>query len=415
MTPLQIESLLNSTGKQITNSANGKSLSRINIYSALLSIDDISPEVELISPVDNLVSSNGNKTLICNVSDWQLKNLTLSVWNSSGLYYNETKNISGKTNQSEFNLTKMPDGNYNWNCLAFDNVSNSAYSTNNFSVTIGGINLELSSPENNSETNTATIDFICNVTSSNDRELKNMSFFIFEGGVLLRNTSLNISGIINGSIFSYTLIDEVNYTWGCETYSNESDYSAKNYTIRYEKITTPAPRTSSGGGGGGGSTIISLAESQLSSGVSKKFNSGEKVNIKINNQNHSLQLNKILNNSVNLTIRSEPIVIIMSLGEERRVNLTSVEYYDLYIKVDNNTKNSAGITLKEINELISPIVNNTSKGKRYDISENNTTPEEPNNILVYSGIAVALVIGLLLLLFLTRDKNPSKKRTRAKK
>lgn len=414
MTSLQIENLLNSTGKQIINSANGKLFSRINVYSALLSIDDIAPSIELLSPADNLVSPNTNKTFICNASDWQLKNMTLNVWNSSGLYFNETKNISGKTNQSEFNLTEMPNGHYDWNCLAIDNVSNSAYSTNNFSTTIGGVNLELASPENNSNTNTAAVDFICNATSSNDRELKNMSFFIFENNTLLKNSSLNISGVVNGSVFSYTLVDEVNYTWGCETYSNESDYSAKNYTVSYEKITAPAQRTSSGGGGGGGgSAITTLSESQLSSGVSKKLNSGEKVNIIINNQNHSLQLNKILNNSVNLTIRSEPIVIIISLGEERKINLTSINYYDLYIKVENVTKNSAGITLKEINESIYPAGNNASRGKRYDISQNDTTPKESNNVLVYVGIA--LVAGILLFWFLMKNRMPPKKRTRVKK
>jgi len=426
MTPSQIEDLLFNTGKKIAEPLNAsQNFSRIDVYSALLSLDDISPTVELISPADNLADTTANQTFICNASDWQLENLTLNVWNSSELYYNGTESISGKTNQSEFNLTGMPAGDYFWNCFASDEIGNSNFYESNFSLTIGGINLDLSSPENNTNTNISERNFICNATSSNDRELKNLSFFIFENGILLENSSVNISGTVNSSTFLYNLTNEGNYTWGCETYSNESDYSAKNYTMSYEKTETIiaaetiVPRTSGGGSGGGVTPVITLSDQQLSLGVSKKISVGQRTNIQINNQNHSIQLNKIFNDSINLTIRSEPISFVMSMGEERKLNLTSAEYYDLYIKVESVAKSSVNITFRKIAEVISPqgIVNynnqtnSTDKGKRYDILTSEKDTSGLNKSAILGGLIVFLGVGLILFSFLRKykKKRPKKK------
>ncbi|MBT3397748.1 S8 family serine peptidase [archaeon] len=136
-TPAEIEDALNDTGETIEDSAgSGLNFSRINVYSAILSLDITAPAVTLVSPADTLTNSSTNNTFNCNATDWQLANITLKVWNSSALYYSETVNISGTSNSSDFNLTDMPTGDYSWNCLASDVLGNSNYSVANFSLTI---------------------------------------------------------------------------------------------------------------------------------------------------------------------------------------------------------------------------------------------------------------------------------------
>ncbi|MEM4702895.1 MAG: LamG-like jellyroll fold domain-containing protein [Candidatus Pacearchaeota archaeon] len=98
---------------------------------------DNSPNVTLNLPEDDTQDNDGNVTFNCSAEDdWQLVNLTLYVWNSTGLYYSNTTNISGTINSSIWQLNEMPADNYLWNCLAYDNSSQSAWATSNFSLFI---------------------------------------------------------------------------------------------------------------------------------------------------------------------------------------------------------------------------------------------------------------------------------------
>jgi hypothetical protein len=323
--------------------------------------------------------------------------------------------------------------------------------------------------------------------------LKNMTFYIYEDETLANSTLVNLTGNTNSSLFNYTFVNETNYTWGCEVYSNESDYDVKNYSIIYDisypNLTTiseavsttsvtitwntneetnysltlqnlnntnfsnnytldisglsastnyeynltycdragncnsttrsfrtgdiPVVRSSGGGGGSGGSTQNRITVTQLSQGYNKKYTLGDKVSFVSGAQNHSLQLNKIINNSVNITIRSEPIILIMQTGDEKKINLTSTEYYDLYIKIENVTRYNANITIKSIEELINPHrlikydnqTNETDKGKRYGIFDEKVQNNERSLLPLY--ITLVLLICVFFY-FLLRKKNGKK-------
>ena len=100
-------------------------------------IPDNPPTVTLNLPGNNSTDTDGNVTFNCSANDdYQLVNLTLYVWNSSALYYNNTVGISGIGNSSSWNLTNMPNDIYNWNCLAYDNASQSSWATSNRTVTV---------------------------------------------------------------------------------------------------------------------------------------------------------------------------------------------------------------------------------------------------------------------------------------
>ena len=101
---------------------------------------DLKPNVTLVSPANGTTTTNNYVNFICNASDnEQLVNLTLYVWNSTNLYYNNTKIISGTSNQSNWNLTNMANDNYTWNCLAYDNASLSNWANENWTVTVNYI------------------------------------------------------------------------------------------------------------------------------------------------------------------------------------------------------------------------------------------------------------------------------------
>ncbi|MEI7719373.1 MAG: S8 family serine peptidase, partial [archaeon] len=274
-TPLEIEDLLNSTGKQIFDPSADRYFSRIDIYSALMEIDATNPGVTLSSPVNNLVDYNSNQTFSCNTSDWQLNNITLYLWNSTGLNYTETKNVSGITNVTNFSLIDLTSGNYVWNCKSSDVKGNTAFATNNFSIVIGGVSISLNYPLNNTYTRQKETTFNCSAITGQDRTIKNMTFFIYENETLANYSNVTLSGNQNSSFFNVTFFNETKYTWGCESYSNESDYMAENFTIYYD-ISYPA--------------INTISEAVTTNQVTITFNTNEYTN-------YSILLNSIYSNS----------------------------------------------------------------------------------------------------------------------
>lgn len=131
-TPKEIEAVLNNTGKQIYDSSSNRNYSRINVYNAIVSLDSINPAVSLSSP-ENGTYWNYTLSFKCNSTDWSLKNVTLKIWNSSGVYYQESKTVSGSNDSFESNLS-IPNGNYDWNCLYTDQSGNSAFSSTNNTI-----------------------------------------------------------------------------------------------------------------------------------------------------------------------------------------------------------------------------------------------------------------------------------------
>jgi surface protein len=100
---------------------------------------DDSPQVQLISPAANYVNDSSNRTnitFVCNASDDnQLVNISLYLTNSTNQSFalNQTTSVGGTSNSSNWTI-ELGTGNYTWNCLAYDNASQSAFFTNNRSI-----------------------------------------------------------------------------------------------------------------------------------------------------------------------------------------------------------------------------------------------------------------------------------------
>ncbi len=137
-TPNEIKAVLNNTGKRIDDSAgSGYNFSRIDVLSAIISIDETPPNISLISPANNSVNLSQNQRFLCNATDpVGLKNITLQIWNSTSLYYENTNSTNGNFKSAEWNVLNMPYGTYKWNCLAYDLNNNHAYSSSNYTYTV---------------------------------------------------------------------------------------------------------------------------------------------------------------------------------------------------------------------------------------------------------------------------------------
>lgn len=524
----EIEEALNNTGN-LVNFTNVM-LSRINIYSAILSLDNISPNVSLISPFDNHINLTLNQTFSCNASDWQIKNITLNIWNSTNLYYNSSTNVDGIFNQTSFNVS-MNYGSYKWNCLVYDNESNYAYANSNFSLFIENVTVSLLSPNNNTYKNTNETYFNCSTETESTKYLINLSFSLWNTTNLVFNKINNISGFSNSSSFNYNFSVEETYLWNCRAYNNESesDIADSNFTIIYDitkpNITIESPNdeisftsnsqridfefnvtdnfeisncsliingninstnssinesltqnfsipftpgsytwnincsdnainqinsstrsfiitapanggggTSGGGGGGGGSSISSLAlipktfiisNEQASSGYTKELGEQDKIRFSFFDKEtiqHSLIINEIGADYVNITINSTPINLFLGIGQSVKLNLTNSDYYDLFVKLNYIKNNKVEITIQIINELIPKpsISSEVIKNDNPQTSDNESLYGEIDKLnknireLKFILNILVLIIIIILILFFYKQKNNLKIKNRKK-
>tara|TARA_Y100000310_G_C20704257_1_gene833418 strand:+ start:20356 stop:23124 length:2769 start_codon:yes stop_codon:yes gene_type:complete len=505
-TPLQIEDIFYDNGLKFSENSNN--FSRIDLYSSILSIDLTSPEVSLISPINNKINSSSNQTFICNSTDWQLSNVTFNIWNSSELYYNETKNISGTTNQSSFNMTNIPNGTYSWNCKTYDLISNSNFSISNYSITLGELSTTLLSPSDETYSNKNETNFTCQSDSEDSYLLSNVTFNIWNSSrILVYSQTKNISGITNQSVFNYTIPSETNYSWNCLTENNNSNKvsASNNFTVIYDttkptisslsesvstttstitwettgdpsnysitgdisenssnydithsssfsgltssttynynltscdqtgncanttnSFTTNSQSVSPEGGSGGGSSEESgggeiveteekdqnvIEEAELIEGINKILKEEEEIILNLSSNEHTILIKNInlSSSQVTILIKSEPIELILLINQEAKINLTSPNYYDLYIKLNNITENEANITIKKISEEI-------KFSKTKEISKNKRLLNILKNIkglkqnifrfksTFYIGFVIIIMLSLLSWQFRRRKK-----------
>jgi hypothetical protein len=300
---------------------------------------------ELIFPEDETYTNQEITNFTCQANSLDnLFNLSLIIWNSSNeILYTETKNISGVENSSffEINFTteNLIEEDYNWNCLVFNQNSDSSYSSNNFTFTYDITFPLIQDIEISKTYNSATISWITN-------ELTNSSFELV-GVENKTNSEYNLehsysfTGLGASTTYDY-------YVISCDLAGN-CNYTNNSFT------TNSAPITYLGGGGGSSSnpppaTTLSLDETQLSSGYTKELAQENIVNIQIKNQNHKITLKDVSVSYALIRIESNPIEFYLFINEERKIDLDNDDYYDLYLKLNNVTGKNANLTIQSINE-----------------------------------------------------------------
>ncbi|MBU0461366.1 MAG: hypothetical protein KJ574_02140, partial [Nanoarchaeota archaeon] len=220
--------------------------------------DTINPTVYLISPDNGNLSSTSNMTFRCNATNYNLSNITLYTNTSGSWAPNQSVNVTGTFNETEFNVTDIPDGNYKWNCLASDSSGNSAFAATNRTFTVSGTG-DFSAPYLDnifparsatgvSRTTNISFDIIDDYAGVNVSSL-----LIFIEGInvtpnatITINNANNVSVLFNSSVFTFAYSQLVNVE------VNVSDNLSKQLNDSYSFTIESAPQLGGGGGGGGG-------------------------------------------------------------------------------------------------------------------------------------------------------------------
>ena len=192
----ELVSVMNSTGKTVLDSRNELNFSRIDLFSAITSLDNVTAEISFVSPTPSNSStvqfSNTGNVTINITSDESLETVTLD-WNG----VNESMNGSGEN----FYLTKsnLTSGSYTFQVYITD-YGNNTNETELRTVTLTSVpGITITVPENNT---LYSSDFTLNVSISDGDNLEYANYSIFNSSSVDVLNNSNTS--INTSSFNWT-------------------------------------------------------------------------------------------------------------------------------------------------------------------------------------------------------------------
>ena len=203
LTAAAVGTILNSTGKRIDDtSGSGYNFSRINIFAAIISLDDVAPQLSYAAPTPANNSASGSSVTINITVSETLPSATLQ-WNN----INETMNGSG----TNFYVTKtgLAAGNYTYLVYGTD-YANNTNTTELRTVQIDADpTITINTPVNNSYQN---IVFNLNIVLT-DQNISSTNYNITNNSgevVQANSTSVNLSSftwtdLVNLSDGNYTL------------------------------------------------------------------------------------------------------------------------------------------------------------------------------------------------------------------
>ncbi|MCX8159117.1 MAG: right-handed parallel beta-helix repeat-containing protein, partial [Candidatus Pacearchaeota archaeon] len=161
------------------------------------------PVVELIEPYDGYYSNSSMIRFNCSaIASAGLKNITLYVWNSSGLYLTNINNITGNSNSSSWNVN-LADNLYYWNCLAYDNNNIGEFASLNRTLVVDTtkpkIKFEVGTDVSGSVVEDNKIFVVVNASDE----------YLFSTGAFVYNATRDLVDSVSGSLsyFEYTFVN----------------------------------------------------------------------------------------------------------------------------------------------------------------------------------------------------------------
>ena len=347
-------------------------------------------------------------------NSWNNGRFNVSLNENGSCFYslngtaNRTMSSTDNRNFYATNGSLVQDSVYNISYSCNDsagnmNISNMISFTNDLTTP----NITLNSPaEGYSATGAQTLVFYYNVTDN--LNLSSCSL-IMDGS----SVGSNATAVVNNSennISYETAVGTHNWQINCtDLAGNVGSNGTRSLTINAVVVqNNNNGGGSSGGGGAPASANYVLTEEQASSGYTKSLALNDKITLDINNNQHSVKVNNLASDRVNLTIQSNPIYVVLGIGQDIRINLTSADYYDLYVKLEGVSGTKANVTVREINESISES-NKIGEIDKTSSNESNISKDNKGWKWVIIGVGV-LVILIVVILFAEGHRRHRKKR-----
>ncbi|MBR9706044.1 VCBS repeat-containing protein [Candidatus Pacearchaeota archaeon] len=375
--------------------------------SSILIILNSVPEFSVISNKSWVMNSN----LTLNLSQY------FTDIDSDSLTYTNTTvlNISVDINQTTSIVTLVPDVGWNGTrYITFNGTNVISVASNNITLNVFRPVINYSEFDGITTNFTNLTDFVNIPIVIEQTSSGKMSF----DSVTLNSTFVNISEHVNISFnrisLNSSVLPELNEPATLSlynlTYTNprvlkdgavcsdcvEVSYGSGNFVFNvtsfsvYSAGETPVdvnndPGGSSGGGGGVVAMTYTASKEEIKSGYAAQLAKGDRVSFSSKGENHSLEVKSIIDSIVNITLTSDPINFLISVGQEKKFDLNNNSFYDLLVKLNSIAGVKANLTLTEINEAIEVV--SAGEGDGVDSAESGEGQDEGDRIGEEGGFA----------------------------
>ena len=304
-----------------------------------------------------------------------------------------------------FNSTASTPGDYNITITTTN--ATSSYSSN-ISVTINdttGPTVTLTSPANATSATTSAYNFT--FTISDVSNVSNCTLTL-DGSDANSLTGINSTNGTYGMYNSSLSTGSHNWSVNCSDSADNVGASAQwIFTVSAATATNTTTTTS----GSTGLPNYRPNEAELKKGYTRILYKGWKISFNMDNIAHTIEVDKINSSSATMTISSDPMTVILSTGEEKKVDLDDNEYYDILLRVNSIDASGAypkgNFTLTSINEKI---VTDTKPIQEAETTQNTeettSTPGITGKItdesqgLGTTWIILIVIIGVLVIGFI---------------
>ncbi len=342
-TPQQIESVFNSTGKQVTDTNySNLTYSRIDVYAAITSLADFTPPaLNVISPINNTWYNGAkfNVTLDKSGTCWfslnNQSNVAMTNASSTSFYYTNTS-INDTATNSTYNVTFY--------------CNNSFGNSNSSSLLFFGVhktipNVTLSSPADGySATGTTTVPFQFSVV--HDLDIAGCSLII-DGSV----AALNSSAIVNNSV---NTISKSRTTGSCTWSINCTDIAGNVGSSSSRSLTINAASSNNNQNNNdntGNENTTSVAVTILP-GESRDENIalGSSFSFSTSTGTHLIRVSQIYPSYVEFVIYSNPLTFVLQPGQTKHLDLDGNGKYDIELTLLSVVGNTVNLRIKPLVE-----------------------------------------------------------------
>jgi len=205
-------------------------------------------------------------------------------------------------------------------------------------------------------------------------------------------------------------------------YANDGTNTAKYYTKTDSSDITvqnvEAATTTTTTSGSSGTRSYTLTDTEFSEGYTKQLRNGDKMVFNFASDSHSLTIKNLNSTTATIEIASTPQTVTLNVGEEKKIELSGDNYYDLLVKLNSIALNKADITIKTIyEEIISQesIIEQDSKITGEVIQGDGTKSDDKKLIVKRNSTILWIIIILVALILIIIGYKSLKKNKKPKK
>lgn len=294
------------------------------------------------TPSDSNFSNVTSHTFNCSaVGSVQLVNMTVTIYNNTGLYNTTTNWINGTSNSTAWTIS-LAQGAYNWTCTATTQVNATTSSNRTFTLDQTGPSIGLNL--NQATKNTLRIDISINETGG--------------GSISGQCTTNRSAATVSGSGSSQTIQELGLACGGSYSYLVTCRDSAGNAGTKTQSFSTSSCATddSSGGGSSGGTTTTDWDSTfnlgKLEGSQTKTLKQNERVKTEINDETHYVGIEDIDSSSISLLVESTPQKATLKIGDTQTFELNNDTYYDLNVTLNSLNNTDANLTITLVHEVM---------------------------------------------------------------